>query len=59
VIEPARIYLDTCVYLDLLTRNKTAHKDTGEPRWQVAKALFDAVNDDRVVLAASSLSRDP
>lgn len=50
-----RIYVDTCIYLDLLTRNETAHPDTGEPRWRSAKALFDAVNDDRVVLAASAL----
>lgn len=50
-----RIYVDTCVYLDLLTMNPTAHKETQEPRWKVAKALFDAVNDDRVRLAASSL----
>lgn len=50
-----RIYADTCVYLDLLTKNETPHPDTGEPRWQSAKALFDAVNDDRVVLAASAL----
>lgn len=49
------IYVDTCVYLDLLTANPTAHADTGEPRWKSAKALFDAVNDDRVTLAASAL----
>lgn len=52
---PPRIYVDTCVYLDLLTRNETPHTDTGEPRWRSAKALFDAVNDDRVILAASAL----
>lgn len=49
------IYVDTCVYLDLLAGNTTSHKDTGEQRWQIAKLLFDAVNDDRVVLGASSL----
>lgn len=53
--KPVTIYVDTSVYIDLLTRNTDAHKDTGEPRWQVAKALFDAVNDDRVTLATSSL----
>ncbi len=53
--SPIRVYVDTCVYLDLLTKNSTAHKDTGEPRWKVAKSLFDAVNDDRVRLAASAL----
>lgn len=50
-----RVYIDTCVYLDLLTLNSAAHKETDEPRWKVAKALFDAVNDDRVRLAASAL----
>ncbi|MGB2701487.1 MAG: PIN domain-containing protein [Candidatus Phosphoribacter baldrii] len=49
------IYVDTSVYVDLLTRNTEPHKESGEPRWKVAKALFDAVNDDRVTLAASSL----
>lgn len=52
---PLRIYVDTCIYLDLLTKNETLHPDTGEPRWRSAKSLFDAVNDDRVVLAASAL----
>lgn len=52
---PPRIYVDTSVYLDLLTENVTPHADTGEPRWKSAKALFDAVNDDRVILAASAL----
>lgn len=53
--KPPMVYIDTCVYFDLLTKNGTAHKETNEPRWRVAKALFDAVNDDRVTLAASSL----
>lgn len=50
-----RIYVDTCVYIDLLVKNEEPHVETGEPRWMSAKALFDAVNDDRVVLAASAL----
>lgn len=50
-----RIYIDTCVYLDLLTANQEAHADTGVPRWESAKAFLDAVNDDRVILAASAL----
>lgn len=53
--EPVVIYVDTSVYLDLLTQNATPHKDTGEPRWKSARALFDAVNDDRIALAASAL----
>lgn len=52
---PVRIYVDTCVYLDLLTANKELHAETQEQRWKSAKALFDAVNDDRVVLGASAL----
>lgn len=53
--RPPRIYVDTCVYIDLLTRNAEPHAQTGEPRWTSAKSLFDAVNDDRVILAASAL----
>lgn len=51
-----RIYADTCVYLDLIVKNLVPHPDTQEPRWVAAKALFDAVNDNRVVLAASALT---
>jgi predicted nucleic acid-binding protein len=51
----ARVYVDTCVYIDLLTKNGDVHPDSQEPRWRVAKALFDAVNDDRVTLASSAL----
>lgn len=53
--SPPRIYVDSTVYLDLITEEKATQPDTGEPRWKSAKALFDAVNDDRVVLAASAL----
>ena len=49
------IYVDSCIYFDLLVANKDLDPDTGEPRWKLARALFDAVNDDRVVLAASAL----
>lgn len=49
------IYVDTCVYIDLLQRNETQHADTSEPRWKIAKGLFDAVNDNRIVLASSAL----
>jgi predicted nucleic acid-binding protein len=55
VDPPPLIYVDTSVYVDLLTKRTTPHPDTGEPRWTSAKALFDAVNDGRVILAASSL----
>jgi predicted nucleic acid-binding protein len=49
------VYLDSCVYLDLVTRNRVAHKDTGDERWRAAKQVLDAVNSDRVRLAASPL----
>src|SRR5437764_4087655 len=52
---PPKIYVDTSVYLDLLAKNTGQHKDLQEPRWMIAQALFDAVNDNRVTLAASSL----
>jgi predicted nucleic acid-binding protein len=39
----------------MLTSRAKPHPDTQEPRWKSAKALFDAVGDGRVILAASSL----
>jgi predicted nucleic acid-binding protein len=53
--KPPIIYVDTCVYIDLLTHNETPHPELGEPRWKIAKKLFDAVNNDRITLAASAL----
>jgi predicted nucleic acid-binding protein len=35
--------------------NRDLHADTGEERWKSAKALFDAVNENDVRLASSSL----
>lgn len=52
---PPRIYVDSSVYLDLITGEETPHCETGQPRWKSAKTLFDAVNDDRVILGASAL----
>ncbi|MPZ61579.1 MAG: PIN domain-containing protein [Propionibacteriales bacterium] len=54
VVQPL-VYVDTCVYLDLVTRNKDTHAETGEERWKSAKAIFDAVNENDVRLASSSL----
>jgi predicted nucleic acid-binding protein len=55
-LDPAPlIYVDTSVYIDLITKEPTPHPRTGESRWKIAKALLDAVNDDRVTLAASAL----
>lgn len=53
--KPPLIYADTCIYLDLITRNEDPHKDTGEPRWKIARNLFQAVDDGRARLAASAL----
>lgn len=53
---PPTIYVDTCVYCDLIGRNGEKHKGTGEFRWKSAKVLFDAVNANRVILAASALT---
>jgi predicted nucleic acid-binding protein len=49
------IYVDTCVFLDVLFERTSPHPDTGEPRWTSAKALFDAINDGRANLATSAL----
>ncbi|GAB2736406.1 PIN domain-containing protein [Nocardioides pakistanensis] len=49
------VYVDSCVYLDLVTKNKDAHADTGEERWTSARAVFDAVNENDIRLASSSL----
>lgn len=54
-VSTPRIYVDTSVYLDLITRESKPHPETREPRWKSAKALFDAVNDGRVILCASAL----
>jgi len=53
--KPTLVYADTCVYVDLITRNEGAHKDTGEPRWKIARSLFEAVDRGAVRLVASSL----
>lgn len=49
------IYVDTCVYFDLLQPNREPHPGTDRQRWESAKLVFDAVNADRVILAASAL----
>ena len=54
-VTPLVIYVDSCVFIDLLTEDTTPHPETGEPRWKSAKALLDAVNDSRVVLGTSAL----
>ncbi|MBB1482632.1 type II toxin-antitoxin system VapC family toxin [Tessaracoccus sp. MC1865] len=53
--ERVRIYVDSNIYCDLLGKNKERDKDSGQHRWIIAKKVFDAVNDDRIILCASSL----
>lgn len=53
--RPPLIYVDTCVYIDLLAQRTVLHQDTGRPRWESAKLLFGAIDDGRVELATSSL----
>ena len=52
---PPLIYIDSCVYIDLVVKNTNVHKKTGKPRWHSAREVFDAVNHDRARLAASAL----
>lgn len=49
------IYIDTCVYLDVLFERTSLHPKTREPRWKSAKALFQAIYDGRANLATSAL----
>ena len=49
------IFVDADVFIDWLTRRTLPHPDTGEERWKSAKALFDAILEDRVILASSPL----
>lgn len=49
------IYVDTCVYLDVLFKRTSLHPETKQPRWVSAKALFDAIHDGRANLATSAL----
>ena len=53
--KPPLIYVDSCIYLDLITHNENPHKDTGEPRWKIARSLFQAVENGHVLLVASPL----
>lgn len=54
---PPVVYVDSCVFLDLITRNtQDVHADTLEPRWMSAKLVLDAVRAGKIRLAASSLT---
>lgn len=54
--QPPLVYLDTCVYIDLIVDDAKPHPETGERRGLVAKRMFDAVNDGRIRLAHSYLT---
>lgn len=49
------IYVDACVYLDLITRNEDSDPLNGEPRWRAALSVFEAAKNGQVRLAASPL----
>jgi predicted nucleic acid-binding protein len=49
------IYVDACVYLDIVTRNEEIDPTTGEARWRSARSVFDAAGSGQVRLAASPL----
>lgn len=49
------IYADSCVYLDLLTRNEDPEPVNGEARWKAAVSLFQAAKNGQIRLAASPL----
>ncbi|KAB2351061.1 type II toxin-antitoxin system VapC family toxin [Actinomadura rudentiformis] len=53
--NPPTVYADSCVYLDLITRNEQLQAGTDEPRWKPAKRLFEAWHSGRILLAASAL----
>ena len=54
--EPPLVFVDACVYLDLITRNSIdVHRETGEPRWKSAAQVFTSIESGYARLAASSL----
>lgn len=49
------VYVDACVYLDLITRNDDLDPLNGQPRWIGAHSVLGAVTEGKVRLAASPL----
>jgi predicted nucleic acid-binding protein len=49
------IYVDSCVYLDLLTRNEDPDPLSGQARWKAAVSVFEAAKAGQIRLAASPL----
>ena len=52
---PPLIYIDSSVYMDLITAEQTMQLDTGDTRGSRAAALFTAVEDGQARVAASAL----
>lgn len=48
------IYVDSDIYIDLVTKSEDRHPETNRPRWRHAKELFDVILEDRALLAASA-----
>jgi predicted nucleic acid-binding protein len=55
-VEPPLVYLDTDVYVDLLTLNTEVHSEDGRLRHIVAKEVFEAIENGDIRLAASALT---
>jgi predicted nucleic acid-binding protein len=55
VSKPPSIYVDSSVIIDFVSDEAQLNPKTGEPRWKDAKALLDAVDDGRVILATSAM----
>lgn len=49
------VYVDSCVYLDLITRNADLDPLNEKPRWVSALSVFNAVTAGQLRLAASPL----
>ncbi len=48
------VYVDACVYLDLIMRNETLDA-FNQPRWKSAYSVFEAASNRQIRLAASPL----
>ncbi|MEU9884852.1 PIN domain-containing protein [Sphaerisporangium sp. NPDC051017] len=55
VPEGPLLYVDSDVYLDLVTRNEVLNKATKVARWESARVVFEAVAAGHARLAASPL----
>lgn len=46
--ESPAVYIDADVWIDLVTRNKEGHVETGEERWRSARRLFEGSSQSGV-----------